>query len=106
MGTKYLKSVAGGRATIPPHSSSRASLEQGEALTSPALHASAMPGHQFFSRTFSFDVPWRMLTRIGGVCVADPVALNQSEYYVLAAAVGHALGPNDPMLGQLYLNAG
>lgn len=36
----------------------------------------------------------------------DPVALNQSEYYVLAAAVGHALGPNDPMLGQLYVNAG
>ena len=36
----------------------------------------------------------------------DPVARNQSEYYVLAAAIGHALAPNDPMLGQLYLNAG
>jgi hypothetical protein len=37
---------------------------------------------------------------------ADPVALNQSEYLILAAAVGHALAPNDMFLGYLWNNAG
>jgi hypothetical protein len=49
----------------------------------------------------SFVFPFRAV-----VLPSDPVALNQSEYLILAAAVGHALAPNDMFLGYLWNNAG